>query len=280
MLHEKSVRFADIRTLPPNGFSSVHLRIRAGDQFYPTACKLPPKVIGRKWKCTAFKMLQGLVCDQEKIRAPLGIVAEERGNMPEITVYKDSKVLQEIKFTDFIKIGRRKSNDIVLESTRVSAVHASIIKTADGVYTLQDRSSRNGIEVGGELISHYPLSHGAVFRIAEYRLLFVDQPESQCTVNKVQLSGGFADDNKWEQDAQTAISMVDDLRKKPVASCDPQQRLSLILALSTELVSILDYHELMEKSLDMALEVMDAERGFLAIKNEQGELVYSCHPPK
>lgn len=52
-----------------------------------------------------------------------------------------------------IKIGRSSSNDIVLNSDKVSAVHAEMIVLDNGDILLEDKNSRNGTFVGNNLIS-------------------------------------------------------------------------------------------------------------------------------
>lgn len=195
--------------------------------------------------------------------------------MPKLIIYKNSKIHKEVTFTKHLTIGRDKSNDVDLKQKEVSAFHASIIQDSEGRYVLCDQASRNLTRVGGERIHHYVLSHGAAFQIVNYLFTFLEDPVSTTVEPKVRMSPKIPISKKIELGSKTVLTAVKKIADTPEVYQDPQQRLSLILSLSSEIVTILDYYELMEKALDIAMEIMDADRGFLALKNQEGELVYS-----
>ena len=197
-------------------------------------------------------------------------------NMPQLIIYKNSKPYKEFQFSNVITIGRNRTNDVVLKSQEVSDFHASIIQDADDKYILFDQSSRNFTWVGGKRIQNYPLSHGTSFEIVNYLFTFTEDSEVGSTEQKVRLSRKIPIAEKVERDARTVFILAKKINDEPMAYRDPRKRLSLILALSSEIVSIPDYHELMEKVLDISMEMMEAERGFLALKNDKEELIYSC----
>jgi Nif-specific regulatory protein len=103
----------------------------------------------------------------------------------------------------------------------------------------------------------------------------MDDALADSTGQKVRVSRKIPIREKWESDAKTVFTLARTIADEPKAFRDPKKRLSLILTLSSEIISSLDYHELMEKALDISMKIMDAERGFLALKNPQGKLVYS-----
>ncbi len=70
-----------------------------------------------------------------------------------------------------ITIGRRESNDIVIENLGVSANHA-IIDGVKNVYTLIDLGSTNGTFVNQELITSRVLEQGDVILIGKHELIF------------------------------------------------------------------------------------------------------------
>jgi Nif-specific regulatory protein len=196
--------------------------------------------------------------------------------MPKLIICKGSRPHKEVRFSNITTIGRDTSNDIALRSKEVSNFHASIIQDEEGNYILYDQSSRNYTRMGGERIHHCRLSHGATFEIADYLITFLEEPETEESEQKLRVTRRIPIKEKWGKDAnKTVFSVTSEIGREPKAYHDPQKRLSLILSISSEIVSILDYHELMEKALDISMEMMDAQRGFLALKNDQGDLIYS-----
>jgi pSer/pThr/pTyr-binding forkhead associated (FHA) protein len=70
-----------------------------------------------------------------------------------------------------IKIGRSDQNDIIIDETDVSSVHAEVEFDYDGFY-LTDLQSKNGTFIDGELIISRKLKDGNVITIGSYSLLF------------------------------------------------------------------------------------------------------------
>ncbi|MGE4618292.1 MAG: FHA domain-containing protein [Planctomycetota bacterium] len=66
-------------------------------------------------------------------------------------------------------IGRSRSADLVIPSSRVSRRHCSVIPSGDG-FVLQDHDSRNGVWVEGQRVKTAFLKHGASFAVAGYRI--------------------------------------------------------------------------------------------------------------
>src|SRR5215467_8934739 len=141
-------------------------------------------------------------------------------------------------------IGRRTVNDLVLTGTDVSREHAEII-TANGRYLLRDRGSKSGTSVNGATVTERPLKHGDRIQIgksAGAALLFLvdDSPVSE-------LQSGTAIVGGFRQVAQ----LLDSLR-----------------ALGSS--RVLD--EVLLLVMDTAIDVTGAERGFIMMANENGEL--------
>jgi len=93
--------------------------------------------------------------------------------MPKLILkFKDTKI------NDFlidqgrnITIGRRESNDIVIENLAVSGMHAKI-DAIDKGYLLTDLKSKNGTFVNGQLIATHWLGHGDTVSIGKHTLVF------------------------------------------------------------------------------------------------------------
>jgi hypothetical protein len=71
-----------------------------------------------------------------------------------------------------IKIGRRDTNDVVIENVSVSGRHAKVESTENGGFMLVDMNSTNGTFVNDKMITTHVLRHGDVISIGKHRLIF------------------------------------------------------------------------------------------------------------
>lgn len=74
---------------------------------------------------------------------------------------------------EWTRIGRSMAADIRFDDPTVSRRHALIVRQADGVRVLDDRSL-NGVFVNGERIEWRALADGDEIVVGRYRLLFAD----------------------------------------------------------------------------------------------------------
>jgi sigma-B regulation protein RsbU (phosphoserine phosphatase) len=144
-----------------------------------------------------------------------------------------------------IAIGRRGENDVRLIGSDVSRDHAEI-ETSNGAYILRDKGSRYGTYVNGEQISERKLVHGDRIQFgrasgADVLFLLDDAPPPSS--------------DKLHQ------TSVGDIRQLGVL-------LEGLRALGSG--RVLD--EVLALVLDAAIEVTGAERGFIMLANETGEL--------
>jgi len=77
---------------------------------------------------------------------------------------------------DVVTIGRDAASSIVLEDVGMSRKHAQLTPTGDG-WVIEDLQSKNGVRVGGELITKHTLKAGDEIRLGEAKLRFM--PEIQ-----------------------------------------------------------------------------------------------------
>ena len=70
-----------------------------------------------------------------------------------------------------LTIGRRKSNDVVIENLAVSGHHAKIDAVGEG-YVLTDLQSKNGSFVNEQLVASHWLENGDVINIGKHTLEF------------------------------------------------------------------------------------------------------------
>ncbi len=144
-------------------------------------------------------------------------------------------------------IGRRETNDLRLAGSEVSRDHAEILADGGG-FMLRDRASRYGTFVNGEQVTERALAHGDRIRLGR--------------------SGGaemvfLTADAQAPAERTSTTTAVGDLRQ--IATL-----LEGLRALGTG--RVLD--DVLSMVLDSAIEVSGAERGFIMLAPEGGELEF------
>ena len=93
--------------------------------------------------------------------------------MPTLLLQLKNKILGEypLKAGASLKIGRRDTNDVVIEDPAVSGHHAKIDALKDR-FVLIDLQSKNGSFVNEQLVSSHWLKHEDVITIGEHSLIF------------------------------------------------------------------------------------------------------------
>jgi len=76
---------------------------------------------------------------------------------------------------EWTRVGRSLAADVRFDDPTVSRRHALIVKQADGVRVLDDRSL-NGVFVNGERVEWRALDDGDEIVVGRYRLTFLDVP--------------------------------------------------------------------------------------------------------
>jgi serine phosphatase RsbU (regulator of sigma subunit)/pSer/pThr/pTyr-binding forkhead associated (FHA) protein len=144
-----------------------------------------------------------------------------------------------------VAIGRRGENDVRLVGSDISRDHAEIA-AADGAYILRDKGSRYGTFVNGEQVSERSLHHGDRIqfgRASGTDVVFLIEDSPPPSSDKLhQTSVG---------DIRQLAALLEGLR-----------------ALGSG--RVLD--EVLALVLDAAIDVTGAERGFIMLANEAGEL--------
>ncbi len=99
---------------------------------------------------------------------------EQVGEPGEYLVYEDAGKLKTVALTrEWTRIGRSLAADVRFDDPTVSRRHALVVRQADGVRVLDDRSL-NGVFVNGSRIEWKVLQDGDEIVVGRYRLRFLD----------------------------------------------------------------------------------------------------------
>lgn len=113
----------------------------------------------------AHESEEGVIRAREELREP-----------GEYVLYEDGEETKTVALTrEWTRIGRSLAADVRFDDPTVSRRHALVVRQADGVRVLDDRSL-NGVFVNGERIEWRALRDGDVILVGRYRLTFVSVP--------------------------------------------------------------------------------------------------------
>jgi Nif-specific regulatory protein len=179
-----------------------------------------------------------------------------------------------------IKIGRKPSNDVSLSDPFVSREHAEIVVLDDGGYELRDLGGENPVKVNGRIISQHRLRDGDKLAMGQSLLIF--KTDAPCVSTSVEMLAAEELSEKAVEIAsldakKTMPFSLDNVDTKDVVSLQrDHQRLMLLYEFGKAVNSHLEDHdEMLEEIMNAALKTLKAERGFIALVDENsGEL--SC----
>jgi len=196
--------------------------------------------------------------------------------MPLIQVLGDKGNIKEFLLgEEDVLIGRTEDNDIVLDDSSVSRRHAQIAKEGNR-YRLNDLGSHNGTILNGELIQSVLLNDGDQIKIGQNRLTFYVQAHRTSSPAQTVTLGP---EKHWRGTLREVIA------SRPSGSCavDSQEWLSsgeskrnqkvlfVLYEISRQLNSIADFHQLLEKIMDLLFLVIDADYGFLILSADRAQ---------
>ncbi|MHC5081893.1 MAG: sigma 54-interacting transcriptional regulator [Planctomycetota bacterium] len=193
--------------------------------------------------------------------------------MPRLLVIKGEEKGQVYEFEGEASIGRSGSNLISLSGTQISRKHAQILKGDQG-YLIRDCQSRNGIFINGKAQREVILHPGDEIQICGTVLVY--DPSS------FQLSGiGGEDRPVILMDDQVPAGEVTaaldasayslawettgpDLERLVQAN----ERLKKVYEIGTAIATLQDPGDLAERVLDLVMEALEADRGFILLKGK------------
>jgi len=171
-------------------------------------------------------------------------------NQPRLIIREASGTEREVEITSSpFTLGRQSDNDLVLLDNRISRRHASILH--DGKeHILQDDGSKHGTFVNGEQITSVTLQSGDQIRLGAadaYQIFFVT-------------------------DEASLPKLLAEMGKVGVGPAPQLQHLSLLLRMAEMLNRAAALEEVLTALVDSAVQLSDAERGLLFLRDDDGEL--------
>ncbi len=175
-------------------------------------------------------------------------------------------------------LGRSADCQIFINDLSVSREHACVVRTKDG-FVVEDLGSRNGTRVNDTKVIHHVLQAGDTLKIGDCQLRFLAEGEeprrwvSMATVVVEQ------EDELLQGGAATPIGpfeLAKEVSEKELRSHlnRTHRMLEAMLAVASATGSVLDPSRLFTKILDYLFDLFpDADRGFLLLLDEQGQLV-------
>ena len=181
-------------------------------------------------------------------------------------------------------IGRHPECTIVVDAGAVSRYHAKVMQKPEG-FTVEDSGSRNGTFLNGQLLTGpQMLREGDKIRISEVELVFQgDQvPEFARTGSEMTFDGSnfgimMLDDQETEQLSSGTGSAKVEFRSssdglKMVAT--PEAKLAALMRINSNISNALAVDDVLPKVLLSLFDIFPAaDRGFVVMQNESGDLV-------
>jgi serine phosphatase RsbU (regulator of sigma subunit) len=162
-------------------------------------------------------------------------------------------------------IGRKAENDLQMLSDTVSRQHAEIVYEDDNYY-LKDIGSKRGTFVNDQRIERCALQHQDRIRIGgddDQQIVFLD--------DTVERASAIFDSSP--QLTLSRLSPQDD-RSRAASANEELQKLSRFIEVNQAFKFSLTPDDVLCLIVDAAIEITQAERGFLMLRNENGDLEF------
>lgn len=93
--------------------------------------------------------------------------------MARLIITHQGTVIKEYELSkEKVTVGRKPSNDIILDDPTVSGVHAAFLHMQHTY--VEDMKSTNGIKLNGKVINKRQLNHGDLIQIGQHEFKFID----------------------------------------------------------------------------------------------------------
>ena len=179
---------------------------------------------------------------------------------------------EEFPLGRFNTLGRHPNNTIQILDRIISKEHAQIIATPDGKFQLRDLGSLNGTYIGGTRAHHQILIDGDEISLGSTRLIYQEQTEDDSAIQRVTIAP-----HAMESHIRQRIAAEADKEFHPEKEIFDEQilrrdyeRLRIAHELVRGVGNELDLDKLLQKILDKAFELLQADRGVIMLMDDDG----------
>lgn len=206
--------------------------------------------------------------------------------MPKLLIKSGEKRGSSYRVTNrIVTIGRDPSNRIALTDMGVSRRHAKIIPRGKR-YIIEDLGSVNGTYVNKKPVTEHVLKIGDTITVGKTNIQFLHlrapekiAEETKGTSPSVRLTS--KEDQGKDLTVQLKLSPPDrdgltalPERSDPLALNKAYGRLSVLYQLVRDLVTIVDFPEVLNKTLERVIDIVKGDRGLIILLDEEtGDLV-------
>jgi transcriptional regulator with GAF, ATPase, and Fis domain len=174
-----------------------------------------------------------------------------------------------------VTIGRSTKNVLSVMDLKASRLHCRI-ENGDGAWRIVDEGSQNGTLVNGSLITARALRTGDVIEIGETQIVFEEAPDGPPPPAEARKRPVVDDLHRTMEIPRELLT-----RKEPAPGAEDVVRdranLLRLQRVARAINSELEIEHLLEIIVDHAVELTDAERGFLILFGGDGEeMVFQC----
>ena len=176
-----------------------------------------------------------------------------------------------------LTVGRGSGNDLVLDHSSVSRLHAVLKVEADGSVVIADRGSTNGVLVNSERIpGEAKLANGDELVIGAYGLKFEHTAEGALRVEKVEVPSTVNDVLRAPVKYETphapdaTAGSVDDLLAQVRKLEREKYLLTVLYDAGKALSARLSVDDIAEQVMALAFRIEGVQRGFMMLFDERG----------
>lgn len=183
--------------------------------------------------------------------------------MPFVVLLNPDGTTSSFPVTGEVSLGARKDNDVVVALKGISRKHSRIVP-AGGGYEIEDLNSTNFVFVNDEQVQRRLLVDGDTISLGDYAFLFyleeLDVPRIEAWVERQTTD----EDTKNPLDETTRIYHKD--LPKTV------RELEALIEVGAQMSRIADTETVLADVLEKVLQLMQADRGFIMLIDERGNL--------
>ena len=184
--------------------------------------------------------------------------------MPSLIVSQGFHFYKVFPVVGTISIGRDSQNDIVLDASGVSRIHATLQRD-QSTCRLTDNNSTNGTFIGNERIGQATLTYGSSFRIVDFLLTYVEEPATEIISSASREHTVQIDTHALNLDEAVWLTQ----------SIIPKQRLqhkiARTLQLMVDIFSGRKEGDVGAMIMEAFIQITGAQRGIIALKNQTGK---------